>query len=125
MTTENNIQVQMVDGHSYSAQDLELCGRVAYKLNELYPGHLWATHLNSDRTGGVLIIRNLAHSSRWGYVLHLDKLHHDPGLKKVMRAAGEMLERANQPRHVEWDGEDVPYIEGIPDREQPFNGIII
>jgi len=122
---QDNIQVEMVDGHRYSAADLALCGRVADHLAKHYPGHQWSTHLNSDRLGGVLIIRNLAHSSRWGYVLHLDKLHHDPGMKRVMQAGGEILERGDQARHRPWDGEDVPYIDGIPDKEQPFRGIVI
>ncbi len=123
----NNIvdpKVEVVPGHTFSASDLALCGRAADKLNDHYPGHLWAVHLNSDKTGGVLVIRNLAHSTRYGYVLHLDKLHEDPDLKKVMRAGGEILERANQKRQV-WDGQDVHHIEGIPDKEQPFRGIVI
>jgi hypothetical protein len=123
MNNITNPQVEVVPGHTFSAADLALCGRVADKLNDHYPGHQWATHLNSDRAGGVLIIRNLAQSTRYGYVLHLDKLHLDPDLKKVMRAGGEMLERARMSHR--YDGQIAKHVDGIKPKEQPFGGIVI
>ncbi len=112
-----------VPGHGFSDDDMMLCGRVADKLNNHYPGHLWATHLNSDKLGGILVIRNMAQSTRYGYVLHLSTIYADPDLKCVMRAGGEMLERAKMSH--EWDGEMAQHVEGIDAKEQPFNGIII
>ena len=122
MTDQSTI-LSPVDGHGFSADDIALCGRVADTLNNHYPGHLWATHLNSDATGGVLIIRHMGLSTRYGYVLHLKSLHNDPDLKRVMRAGGEMLERARLAQKGR--GEQAKHVDGMRPQDQPFNGIIV
>lgn len=112
-----------VVGHTLSADDLALCGMAADKLNDHYPNHLWAVHLNSDKTGGVMIIRNLAMSTKYGYVLHLKNLHNDPDLKRVMMAGGEILERGKLGH--KGNGQIAKYVDGIANKDQPFKGIII
>jgi len=74
--------------------DISLAKRCADTLNKHYPGHLWAVHINDDKLGGTLVIRNLSLSFEYGYVLHLKRIYQDPNLKCVMLAAGEILERA-------------------------------
>jgi len=119
---DTGYEIKPVEGHELA--DIALAKRCADALNEHYPGHLWAVHLNDEEMGGILIIRNLAVSFQYGYVLHLSTIHADPNLKCVMRAGGEILERASMIRG-RWDGEDAKYIEGVKPQHQPFGGIII
>lgn len=112
------------DGHTYTASDEILAKRAAEMLNKHYPGHLWAVNVNSDEKGGVMVIKNFSVSFRYGYTLHLSKL--DTGLKKVMRAGGEILERAKMRRGY-GIGEKASHVDGLPDRHQPIPelGIIL
>jgi hypothetical protein len=64
---------------------------MATVLNKAYPGHLWA--VNVDIAGGVVHIRNLFLSGRWGFVVKLADVQDDVENKQLMRAAGELLER--------------------------------
>lgn len=115
-----NINIQAVDGHEIG--DVDLAYRSAEILNKHYPGHLWAVHVDSDC--GMLYVRNLAFSSRYGYRLKLTRVYADPGLHCIMVAGGEILERANAARGW-WDGNVPDYVEGIAARHQPFHGIVI
>lgn len=117
-------EIKTFDGNIYTANDEILAKRAADMLNKQYPGYLWAVNVNSTPTGGVLIVKNFSISYRYGYVLHIEKL--DPELKKVMRAGGEILERARL-NIGKWKDEELKYIEGVPDKHQPIPelGIII
>lgn len=108
------------DGHTYTSNDEILAKRAADMLNRHYPGHLWAVNVNSDEKGGVMVIKNFSVSYRYGYTLHLSKL--DVDLKKVMRAGGEILERARM-RRGSGTGDNALYVDGLPDRHQPIPGI--
>jgi len=55
---------------------------------------LWRVKVNE--AGGVLEIINLALSGRWGFMLHISKM--DSEGRKVVRCAGELLERYNVSR---------------------------
>ena len=49
-------------------------------------------------------LRALGHVAMWDprneqFVLHISRLKVDPGLKAVVRAGGELLEKYNVPRH--------------------------
>jgi hypothetical protein len=103
------------DGHTFTANDEILAKQAADMLNKHYPGHLWAVNVNSE--GGVMLIKNFSISFLYGYTLHLDKL--DVGLQKVMRAGGEILERAKMKRGA-GNGDKAVYVEGLPDKHQPI-----
>ena len=112
------------DGHTHTACDEILAKRASELLNSHYPGYLWAVNVNSEKTGGCMFIKNLSISYRYGYTLHLDKL--DAKLNKVIKAGGEILERANMVRGASKNL--LPrFIDGIPDKHQPIPslGIII
>lgn len=115
-------EIMPVPGHELA--DVALAVRAADKLNEQYPGHLWAVHLNDEQLGGVMVIRNLAVSFRYGYVIKLSRVYADPDLGCVMRAGGEILERAGMQRGW-WDGNNAVRIDGIPERHQPTGGLVI
>jgi len=116
--------LQTFDGHTFTANDEILAKRAADMLNKHYPGHLWAVNVNSEETGGVLIIKNFSVSYRYGYILHIAKL--DAKLKKVLMAGGEILERARMARGS-FKGATPDYIDGVLDKHQPIKelGIII
>jgi len=109
--------IHTVEGHELG--DVALVKRCADRLNEHYPGHLWAVHLNDESLGGVVIIRNLAVSGIYGYVLKLSRIYADPGLKCVVKAGGEILERAKMARGW-WGGEYPKHVEGLADKHQPM-----
>lgn len=72
--------------------------QVAEILVEVYPNHAWWIECK----GGVLIIKHLEASGARGLIGMLRKMDAIPrgkGLRgELVRAAGEMLERANMPR---------------------------
>lgn len=89
--------------------DMTMAKEVAETLHAHYPGHLWAVTIRD----GALVIKNLYLSSLWGMVLHIANIT-DASIrrKKVIRAGGEFLERANL-RRGKYDGQDVKNVEGI------------
>lgn len=97
--------------------DRETAARIANKLNQHYPGHMWAVNVNSVETAGVVNIFNFAVSSKYGYVLHLSTVQNDPTLKCVVKAGGEILERASFARG-QAKGEFATHIEGA--KHQPI-----
>lgn len=113
----------MVPGHKAELDDMMLAKRASDLLQKHYPNHLWAVNVDSE--GGVMNVFAFNISGRYGIRLKLNKVYADPDLKCVMRAGGEILERAGMPRSY-WDGVTLPYIiEGVKPHHQPFGRIII
>jgi predicted enzyme related to lactoylglutathione lyase len=92
-----------------------LAVRASELLQKHYPGYIWAVNVNSEKTGGVMTIKNFSVSYQWGMILHLDKL--DAKLKKVVRAGGELLERGRMARGLRKDLK-AAHVDGIPDKFQ-------
>jgi hypothetical protein len=97
MTIPNFSQVY-IDGAAaeqdlVQARDIELAKRMADLLHDKYPGHPWMVWVDSVQ--GVAVVRHVGQElyEKLGFVLHLNKL--DPGLKRVVMAGGELLERMN------------------------------
>lgn len=109
------------EGHKAEQADMILAKRAADKLHNHYPGHLWAVNVNSE--GGVMVVKNMNVSFLYGYVLHLTTVYADPGLRCVMRAGGEILERAHMAHR--YQGGQAQIVEGVLDHHQPKPGIII
>ena len=116
--------VENHDGHTHTACDEILAKNASNLLNQHYPGYLWAVNVNSDEKGGVMVIKNFSISFRYGYTLHLKKL--DNKMKKVIKAGGEILERASMARGM-YNGGMPKSIDGVQDKHQPIPelGIII
>ena len=76
----------------FNATDHTLAKNVAEKLEEKYPGWLWAVNVMD----GVLSVKSMRLSGNWGFVLHTDKIDND--YKMVVMAGGEILERFRQKR---------------------------
>jgi|TARA_R100001530_G_scaffold65934_3_gene47200 hypothetical protein len=76
----------------FKLNDHMLAKNVAEKLEEKYPGWLWAVSV----TDGVVGVKSMLLSGNWGFILHADKIDND--YKMVVMAGGEILERFKQKR---------------------------
>jgi hypothetical protein len=99
----------IVQADTQEAQDMTLAKDAAETLHAHYPGHLWAVTVQ----GGCMVIKNLFLSSLYGMVLHVKNIT-DAAIRKkrVIRAGGELLERANLKRGS-YTGEEVKSVEGV------------
>lgn len=81
--------------------DIALAAACYHKLAEHYPGHNW--RVNADHQQGIVAVQlgyfgATRREAPWGYRIKIDRLKGDPGLRAVVRAGGEMLERFGLPR---------------------------
>jgi len=79
-------------GNDFNIYDHALAKNVAEKLEEKYPGWLWAVHVMD----GIVGVKSMRLSGNWGFVIHQDKIDND--YKIVVNAGGEILERFRQQR---------------------------
>lgn len=86
---------EAVDPHA--GHDLALTKRIAETLERHYPSHPWMVEV-SHANGVVFISLPIVMKRNQKFVLHTDNLKVDPGLRAVVRAGGEILERHNVPR---------------------------
>ena len=70
-------------------------------LNKHYPKFIGAWHLSIDIDGGIVQITNMALSGKMGFVMKITDI--DPEGRKVMRHAGELLERYGITRKKAFD----------------------
>ena len=98
-------------------RDEPLARDIVNTLSTHYPGHGWFVSIK----GGIVQVKNLDWSDKWGMVLHYSQLHNDAAVmrKAVVRSAGEFLERAAVKRGAKTE-ETVSGVEGIPVKY--FNG---
>ena len=103
--------MSLVIANTEDAQDMSMAKDIAETLFSKYAGYLWAVNVR----GGVAIIKCLNVSSLWGYTLKYRDICHDAGLRnsEVIRAGGEILERAGQSRGERIKGEIVSKVDGI------------
>lgn len=83
-----------------------------HALTNAYPGHSWYVKI----TGGIVHIKNLDFSDKWGMALHYSQLKDDAQARKrgLILAGGEFLERAHMRRGEKT--ETVTSIEGVPQK---------
>ena len=84
--------VELEKAKTLNVHDYTLAKNVAEKLEEKYPGWLWADHVMD----GVVGVKSMRLSGNWGFVLHANKIDND--YKVVVNAGGEILERYRQSR---------------------------
>lgn len=105
--------------------DQMLAAELGDLLCKHYPGHLWYVRVDSRPTVGIVSIYNGIISRSHSYNLHIDTVYNDPDRKCIIRAAGELLERANVKRGTwEWDADMPEYVEGLPKKYQPGKGFV-
>lgn len=92
--------------------DMDKAKEVGETLQRHYPGHLWAVAFQ----GGVLVVKNLAISSFYGFIIkHHNSFSASDLAKKAVEAGGELLERAGMVRG-KWDGQFAGKFEGSDPR---------
>ena len=105
------------------ADDLALAKRITDKLEKEYPGYLWGVLFNEE--GGVVQIVNesvqhpLRTNELYAFTLYLKRFDTDPDMKCVVRAGGEILERARLDRRFN-RGETPTRIDGVKEKHQPI-----
>lgn len=79
-------------------------------LSHAYPGHSWFVKI----TGGIVHVKNLDMSEKWGMCLHYSQIKSDASERKreLIRAGGEFLERAHLARGMKTEAHKA--IEGVP-----------
>jgi hypothetical protein len=90
--TENGL----MDPHGdFAAVNADLCRKIGRKLSDAYPGHPWGVMAEAEH--GIVKIA-LQGFIQWPVTIKLSTLASDPGLRSVVRYAGEILERLRLPR---------------------------
>jgi len=77
--------------------DFALTKRIAEVLERHYPSHPWMVEVSHAKGCAFLSLPVIMNRNE-KFVLHIEALKTDPGLRSVMRAAGEILERYKMPR---------------------------
>jgi hypothetical protein len=77
------------------AANESLARDVARRLGEFYPNHPWGVMAEIEH--GIVKIA-LQGFTQWPYVIHVDTLKADPGMRSVFAAGGEILEKFRMPR---------------------------
>lgn len=95
------------------SRDMGMAKDIAETLFKKYPGYMWGVNVQS----GVAIIKCLNVSSLYGFVLKYKDIKDDAGFreKEIIRAGGEILERAKMARTERKLGETVQTVDGIKD----------
>lgn len=115
----DDVKIADIQGRMLAAEMLKV-------LNNHYACYRWA--IDFDEKQGVAKIVNftlndpLRTREMYGYVLHLKTVYEDQSnsWRKLIRAGGEILERANMERKV-WDRHTLPgKIDGVNRKHQPL-----
>jgi len=64
----------------------------AEKVQKQYPGFVWSVRMSADYS--VLALRNYNIDAAYGMIVHTTAVQNDPSRYAIVRAAGELLERA-------------------------------
>lgn len=81
----------------HAAADLAITKKIGAKLEQHYPCQPWLVEVDSAQ-GVAFISLPIIMRRNQRYCLHLSTIGSDPGLRCVVRAGGELLERHNVPR---------------------------
>ena len=100
---------------SADPSNLPLCKEIGEYVCQAYPGYSW--HIRID--GGLLIIKNMSISEVNAMVRRYSDIAHDAKRRRieVVRAAGELLERAHLRRGMS-EGRIATQLEGVPRGEK-------
>lgn len=95
------------------AQDMTMAKDIAETLFAHYPGYMWGVNVR----GGVAVIKCLNVSSLYGFILKYKDISHDANFRKkeVLRAGGEILERAKMKRGAREFNSMAKAVDGIAD----------
>jgi hypothetical protein len=86
-----------IDHDPHAIADMALAKKVGDALQRHYPDHPWMVEVNHAQ-GVIMISLPIVMAQNKKFVIHVSSLLADPGLRSVMRAGGEILERYKVPR---------------------------
>jgi len=105
----------------------ELAAQAMKVLLDHYPGYTWIVEIDDRPNVGTMNIYNqevnaaIFGGASYGYRIFLSTAQNDPRLLCVMRAGGEILERARLRRG--WSQGILPdHIDGVKPQHQPLSG---
>lgn len=104
----------------YQTADLVLTGRVADVIQRHYPGHGWMIQVSHEQ--GVVMISIPLFMGYNKYTIYISTINSDPGLRSVVRAGGEILERYGIPRNNFNVDDFLAALEGIPKHLRAHHG---
>lgn len=112
----NDHSTVIVEAHDSQMESevlaMEKAKQVGDTLNQHYPNHLWAVAWQ----GGVLVVKNLAISSHYGFQINYSESFSASDLARIaVVAGGELLERAGMKRGA-WNGQMATTLEGSDPR---------
>jgi hypothetical protein len=117
------IEVVEPDQQHTATQEMKLAGDIGNELAKTYPGYYWLVNVNFF--GGIATIEcgqinsEVRSNLMYGYVVHLHNLADwGSGRKRILKMAGELLERAEMSRG-KWDGDFPGNIDGVRANHQP------
>lgn len=84
-----------------TAQDTTMRDNLLDSLDRAYPAFNGYWRADVDPVGGVIHVTNRLLSGKWGFIMHITKI--DPEGRKVVRNAGELLERFRIARNPNLD----------------------
>lgn len=76
---------------SKDAADRRICQQIMFVLHRHYPCHDWM--VEADSLAGIAKVRIGGFSEIYPWVIHLSHLANDPGMRWVVKAGGDYLER--------------------------------
>lgn len=81
----------LAQGQIVDSRDFELSQQIAVKLNQHYPGYMWG--VDAVHKTGIVQIQLMGANMKYGMELHISDINSDPGLRGIVIAGGEILER--------------------------------
>lgn len=97
----------------YVAVDLALSKCIAEVIEQHYFGHPFKVIVRHEQGIVQIQIPQLMPKNRW-FVIHISQLQNDPGMKAVVRACGDILERYNLPRSAYDREQFIAAVQSIP-----------
>lgn len=113
----------VTDISDINVDDIRLAKEVGDVLWKHYPGYVWRVEPDMAKTGCV-IIRCPTVSASYGYLLYASTVYQDASRRSVVRAGGEILERAKM-RRGEYNGDSIGHVDGMKDSHQAINGVVV
>lgn len=108
-----------LSGVNLSGASDTLARNLLARLNAAYPAFDGCWKITVNEAGGIIEVTNVLLSSKWGFLMHINKI--DVEGRKVVRAAGELLERYRVSRSNRVSG----VLESLVAQPRDFRGEIV
>jgi hypothetical protein len=97
MQISTYVERQSRDDDGAGAREVTIAKAIGRLLAHHYPGHPWSVEVSIHGGYATIGIPPLL-GPNWGYILHLNQIDTESGMKRVVEAGGHILERFQIPR---------------------------